>query len=62
MISMRDNALNQHFKIESWRMELARRLIHLEKLDGEPLIRSEEEDSVQHNKTDPLAQNSKSIE
>jgi len=38
-------------QVEQWRLEVARRLPSLEKLDGEPIIRTEE-NSIQLIKTD----------
>lgn len=43
-------------------MEVARRLPNLEKLDGEPIIRSEDGIQVQVNKPELSSQNSKSSE
>ncbi|XP_033212438.1 dynein light chain 1, axonemal-like [Belonocnema kinseyi] len=47
---------------EGWRMEVARRLPNLDKLDGEPIIRSEDGMQVQVNKPESSTQNSKSSE
>lgn len=41
------------FQVEQWRIEVARRLPNLEKLDGEPIIRTEENPiSIPSAKTD----------
>ncbi|XP_011350134.1 dynein light chain 1, axonemal isoform X2 [Ooceraea biroi] len=36
------NPLYENLEVEQWRIEVARRLPNLEKLDGEPIIRTEE--------------------
>ncbi|XP_029669624.1 dynein light chain 1, axonemal-like isoform X3 [Formica exsecta] len=47
------NPLYESNEIEQWRIEVARRLPNLEKLDGEPIIRTEENPiSIQSAKTD----------
>ncbi|XP_018371728.1 PREDICTED: uncharacterized protein LOC108766731 isoform X2 [Trachymyrmex cornetzi] len=45
------NPLYENLEVEQWRLEVARRLSSLEKLDGEPIIRTEE-NSIQLVKTD----------
>lgn len=42
---------NHILQVEQWRLEVARRLSSLEKLDGEPIIRTEE-NPIQLVKTD----------
>ena len=42
---------NYILQVEQWRLEVARRLSSLEKLDGEPIIRTEE-NPIQLVKTD----------
>lgn len=39
-------------QVEQWRVEVARRLSNLEKLDGEPIIRTEENPVTILGKTD----------
>ncbi|XP_029160437.1 dynein light chain 1, axonemal-like isoform X2 [Nylanderia fulva] len=47
------NPLYESHEVEQWRIEVARRLPSLEKLDGEPIIRTEENPiSIQSAKTD----------
>ncbi|XP_077272023.1 dynein axonemal light chain 1 isoform X2 [Temnothorax americanus] len=45
------NPLYESLEVEQWRVEVARRLPNLEKLDGDPIIRTEE-NPIQLNKTD----------
>ncbi|XP_050450839.1 dynein axonemal light chain 1-like isoform X2 [Cataglyphis hispanica] len=47
------NPLYESHEVEQWRIEVARRLPNLEKLDGEPIIRTEENPiSIQSAKAD----------
>lgn len=50
-----------HFQVENWRLEVARRLPTLEKLDGELIIRTEECANVLQKLDSPL-QTQKSVE
>lgn len=48
--------------MDQWRLEVARRLPHLEKLDGEPIIRTEDNMCINQTmliKNDSLPPNSK---
>ncbi|CAL1686118.1 unnamed protein product [Lasius platythorax] len=52
------NPLYESHEVEQWRIEVARRLPSLEKLDGEPIIRTEENPiSIQSIKTDSPSHN-----
>ncbi|OAD56454.1 Dynein light chain 1, axonemal [Eufriesea mexicana] len=54
------NPLYESSEVENWRSEVAKRLPVLEKLDGEPIIRTEECSNVQ--KLDSPVQSQKSVE
>ncbi|XP_015609065.1 dynein light chain 1, axonemal [Cephus cinctus] len=56
------NPICDGLETEAWRTEVARRLPYLEKLDGEPIIRTEEGLPGQIPKTESLQQISKSPE
>ncbi|KAF3430862.1 hypothetical protein E2986_02636 [Frieseomelitta varia] len=55
------NPLHESLEVENWRVEVARRLPTLEKLDGEPIIRTEECVNVSQ-KLDSPVQAQKSVE
>lgn len=42
------------FQMENWRLEVAKRLSTLEKLDGEPIIRAEECVNVSQKPDSPI--------
>ncbi|XP_076660955.1 dynein axonemal light chain 1-like [Halictus rubicundus] len=55
------NPLYESVELEQWRSEVARRLPTLEKLDGEPIIRTEECCATQTQKVDCPSQSENSL-
>ncbi|XP_043674017.1 dynein axonemal light chain 1-like isoform X3 [Vespula pensylvanica] len=61
-LSFVGNPLYDSLEIDQWRLEVARRLPHLEKLDGEPIIRTEDNTCINQTmliKNDGSSSNSK---
>ncbi|CAB0032385.1 unnamed protein product [Trichogramma brassicae] len=57
------NPVTEGLETEQWRLEVARRLPNLEKLDGEPLLRgSMEEDQQQHTTSDENLQQQQQLQ